>query len=184
MTSIFLENFEGSDAPERPPSAEFLRGFEAGKAEALQDLNARHVTALEGVSATLSDLTFGYEEARQHIIQSLIPILNQVADKIVPTVLRETFFLHLLDVFETTYSGLKNQSIVVRVAPETHDHLLASDLRVPPQFKLLEDASLAMGQSIIEANNELALMDLNTLENDLQHALTAIACPERNTENG
>ena len=105
-----LEDFEtdhaGQDGPDQHTLAAlpgYDAGFAAGQVAALSD--QKHVDA--ALVQTLSDMAFGFAEARQHTLAGMTPLFAALIDQLIPRVVEESFRARLLE----TLSDLAGKSI-------------------------------------------------------------------------
>lgn len=184
MTSFYLENFDDGDLTERPQSAEYKRGFADAQAAAQSSDAAQLARSLSEVSSTLKDMAFGYEEARQVMTSRVAPVLNQIAELVVPEVLEATFGHHLVQALSGSIQAVASAPIPIGVNPETLAQLAANEVDVPPQFELVEDTSLTTGQAVVVTPDSPFLLDLASLSSALKTALNAVEPFERSLKNG
>lgn len=186
MTSnrINLEQFELDGLAPSQETPEFLRGYAQGKAETLETLEARETASLEELASMVGDMTFGYEDARQAVLAKLQPMLAQLAEVIVPKVLRETFASHLADHILEQFDDASTASFRVEVHPDQYQTIKArlSGLKGPVEF--VGNPELTPGQAILDTNPTPVFLDLTALEAALQAALHGLETSERKLSNG
>lgn len=184
MTSLSLERFDDHDQADPPQSAEFQKGFKAGQAALCDSLQTRQTEELGAISSTLADMTFGFEEARQHLLSALAPLMAQVIDEIIPAILKDTFALHLEDVVQGMCVDAFETPVKINVSPQMFETLSAATLDIPPQFALTADPAIADGQAVITSEHASLIMDHHALFEGLRVALRSPEITERKTDNG
>ena len=143
---IDLESFENDDTGQPIQSAEYQRGFQAGLKAAKISSDTVKSDALEAIAATLSDMSFGFAEAREFVLNSLKPLLAQVSETVVPKILHDTFGTHLIDVILAEFETHSERPIEIAVSPEALTELSdigAALTRCPIEF--VSDTHLSAG---------------------------------------
>ena len=80
-------------APHRP---EDLPGYDAGYAAAMAEVTARQAQLAQDTVQAISDITFGFAEARLHVMASLEPLFRSLIDTVLPTTLPDSFRAHVV----------------------------------------------------------------------------------------
>jgi len=182
FSHINLERFDDGIKSAQEKNADYKRGFSDGLAQATESDTAKRTQSITQVSSTLSDMSFGYEEARVNILRNLKSLLGQISEVVLPQIAKDTFGAHLLDVVESNFLMATDESIQISVAPNlvaalcnTHDE---------KRFSIIPDASLIEGQALIQETETQILLDLPALTLALQTALNGLELPERTQSNG
>lgn len=186
MTSarITLESFEDEPEHGEPDSEDYLRGLADGIQIGEQSQIAALAQATEAVSATLSDLTFGFAEARVQLMGQLQPLLAQVSDTVVPHILHQTFKQHLIEVLVTDFDDALNRPVHVKASPDMVTHLATELSGHSSQFVFSADPLLEGGQAILTDPDTQVMIDLPALILDLQTALSGLDPLERTQIHG
>ncbi len=183
---LILEDFGHSSGPvpvetvdgerlEAEKLAAYDKGHAAGWAEATAAAERARADDTDAALARLQDLTFTYHEARAHVLRSLLPLIGAVADRIVPTVLRETLGARLTEMVETLAADASSAEIEIRVAPDAADPLRrALEGRVHFPLVVREDAGLDAGLHHVRLGRIERELDLAGLERGLADALAAL----------
>lgn len=184
FASITLENFEEAPQPE-PESEEYRLGFEAGQQSALALAEADRVAAINAASATLADMAFSFVEAQTLVEQMLRPLVVQLAEVALPSLLQDSFGAHLTEVIMNEFELMTAERLVVHINPEAASALEAS---MPPEitakFTFKEDPQLDAGQALITQSGRNVIVDLPGLTEELQQALLGLSTDERATSHG
>lgn len=98
MAILFeLEDFASPSlnlsVPQRP---EDLPGYDEGYASAMAEVAARQTQLAQDTVQAISDITFGFAEARLHVMTSLEPLFRILIDTILPGTLPESFHAHVV----------------------------------------------------------------------------------------
>lgn len=179
---ITLERFGSDCANASIESPDYQRGKADGIIHAETLNTAKIAQSINEVSATLSDMTFGYEEARQHILQQMQSLIRQISDKIVPEIAKATFGAHLSEVVDVELARSASLPIQIGIAPEL---LPAFDaLENSQHCVFVPDSNLKDGQAIILQHDVEIFLDLPSLVLALQSTLNGLESPQRSSRNG
>jgi len=174
LSPVTLENFEDDKAQAVPESSDFKRGYEAGRAAAIEARESATARAIQELSSTLHDMNFGYEEARLHLMGKLRPLLTQLSEIALPEILHLSFGAHLNELVETHFDGLAEECLAISVAPEVANRLKSGLSSGDPRFVFVPDTSLDAGQAIIKGGDTHVMLDLPDLLKTLQTALSGL----------
>ena len=156
------------------PSDDYLKGFEDGAAAARAIAEKQQDQLRSELVASLSDLTFGYHEARSSFAQTLRPIFTAISDQIVPAVLKETLAHHLIETFETVAAGALDGQITILMNPQDAE-TLGSDLTGQiPTVAIVADATVPLGTAVIGNGSSETIFDPTDLIKRIQNALGAL----------
>ncbi len=181
---ISLEDFDSSVKGPKPQSTDFRAGFAEGHAAAMAEIAAQQAQASDEISNLLQDLRFGYEEARQHILSQLAPILSQVAEAVLPSVLQETFALHLADYVEMVARDGTGAPLEIAVPQQILERLAETTVFQSQGVCVKGRADLSDGQALIVGGGTPVLLDLSNLLTELQTALRGLEGQERTLSHG
>ena len=181
---LSLEDFEANDVASVQQSPDYLRGFEHGQTAARAESATLQAEAIETLANTLSDMQFGYEEARGFLTAQIAPILSQLADVVLPEVLRDTFAQHLVETIMTAIGEATNEPLQIVVSPSQLRNLQAANLPELKQFEFVERSSLPDEQALILGGPCDVILDTQFLLHELQTALRGLDSPERTTQHG
>ncbi|WP_281981082.1 hypothetical protein [Thalassorhabdomicrobium marinisediminis] len=180
LSPLSLECFELEGAVPPPPSRDFTKGFEAGLAQASEALAAQKLTDLTAIQAVLSDMQFGYTEARLQLLEQIRPLLTQVAETVLPAVLKDTFAQHLSDTIYQTIDATMPDAVSLSVAPSTIEEIRTA----LPALAVVADADLDPGQAIITRPDTRTMIDTPALLDALNAALQGLDPLQRTQSHG
>ena len=173
---------ELTDAPETSgPSADYLKGFEDGAAA------AKAVTAKENdqlnaeTVAAISELSFGYHEAKHLFAASLRPLFQAISDRIVPMVMHETLGHQLIDILEQESVKAMTTPITIALAPEDFDRF--SPLFTDKETAVLNPVSsdqVSIGHAMITNGVRSIRFNPDDLTDAIRMALMAITEHQQN----
>lgn len=178
--SVNLECFdEAPDGSERP-TAEYAKGFAAGVEQSTADIAAQRQQAVTEIAATLSDMSFGYTEARDMLLEQIQPLLAQIADTILPEIAKEGFSALLTDTLNQAFNAETERAIELTIAPDLVGELSS----VNGIFEVTPDSKLVRGQAILRRKDTHVMVDLPHLIHNLQAALHGFETTQRTHSNG
>ena len=180
---VDLENFEVGGPP-TPLSSEYKRGLQAGLTQAAETQIAARVAALESASTALQDMTFGFTEARVHLINHMRPVLAQIAETLLPDVLRSTFGLRLAEALSAHFEAVLGDPVTIALPPSAVDELQAALSSSTQNFAFIAQPDLKDGQAIITQNAHNLMIDFSALLGALQTALNGLEASERTSSHG
>lgn len=174
-----LETFEtkGAASENEPPETHvnWQIGFEAGYEKALQDMTAEQVQLSAQLVQSLNDQAFGYHEARTHLLGTLRPLFDELVGTFVPELARETLVPLVSANLRDMATGLMDEPIELRVAPEL-EPVFQSLLENVGDFplRLISDDNLDDLQAILTAVRQEAVIDLRPVMQEVRSILGAM----------
>lgn len=180
---ITLESFETDSSSTQKDSADYLRGYNDGLAHVAETQASELTSTAADIAATLNDMTFGFAEARVHILDRIRPLLAQIAETVLPEIVKETFAEHLIETLNRYFDTAMEEPIEITVSPEAFDLLQASLSPQIGNFSFVADTSVTSGQAILHHNSEHIMIDLPALLSTLQDALNGLESSERIQSN-
>jgi flagellar M-ring protein FliF len=136
-----MPHLESFDPPPREveelplgPSPDYLEGHTAGAAAAREAIEAEQGLLTADIVQALADISFGYVEARTHVLASLHPLFGAVMGVLLPDLARAALVPHLRELLE---------------AAAASDSALPVDILVNPVHAKTVAAALAGAQSIM-----------------------------------
>lgn len=181
---ITLENFEIAGTGTEQESHEFRRGFDKGLEQANDLAQTQMSASVSELTATLNDLAFGYEEALQQILTKLTPLMSQISELVVPTILADTFQNHLADTLRDAMRTECAGGFRILVSPKTAELLTSPDLGTSVPYEILPSVDLVEGQAIISSGEASQVLDLVALTSSLRTALQGTDQTEWSQLNG
>lgn len=173
--SALLRDFDPSapDAPKQP-SADFQTGFEAGYAAARAEAERQQTRLSDELVVALSDLGFGYNEARRHIVRSLAPFMDALIGQMMPAMLGEAFAAHVVSALLAQADVAVSAPIPVMVHPENVERLTAFAANAPLPLDIRADAQLGPNEARRVVNNQLTAFDLSPLAECVTNSIATI----------
>ncbi|MBE0413797.1 hypothetical protein [Yoonia sp.] len=181
MSRLSLESFEAA-APQDPSrdiafQAGYDEGFDAGLAEA----KAQNTALAASLVQVISDVSFGYAEARAQILEALTPFFGTLTSAVLP---------HCV---ETGFAGVLAQELVkiaaddisgpirLCVHPDQQAAVEVVTSTLPTDITVIADSTLDHHAAWISCANSESQLNLDRLLAQITDALTAINPHENRT---
>lgn len=157
------------------PSQDWVAGHAAGLAEAAAEIQKDQADLSEQLVQTLSDMAFGYHEARAHMISALVPMFTQLIDALVPRLAHEMLVPHIAGHLADRASDAIGSPVTIALNPGEIDSVAASlaGLKDSP-CKFHADPALSAGQAVIQTGADDHLLDLDDLVRQTQAILATL----------
>lgn len=177
MRAFPLEDFAATAAPDTRAAAEDrLHAYEEGYKAGWDDANSTEAQAQDRISAefskTLEDMTFGYHEARGHILASLAPLLTDMVARVLPTLAEQGFARTVADTVLPLAEAAADQPLELRICPENASamaRLLDNAPALP--VTLVKDDTLGPGQALVSSPRQAREIDIDAMLAALKGAL-------------
>lgn len=97
--SLVLDCFDAvqNDAPDPAIDDAYQKGFSDGLESKMAEIDSNNAVLEDNLIAAISDLSFGYVEARAHLTEGLRGLFNAITDRLVPEMIEATFAAQLAD---------------------------------------------------------------------------------------
>lgn len=185
-----LENFDGipatgedrSDGTTLTPDelenvrlAAFDNGYRAGWDDATAALEAEQRTLAADLAQNLRSLTFAYEDASRHVVRSMVPLIREIVEKVLPASARETIGRHVENLIADRAAALVDAPLEIVVSPADEARVTAClpqdtghsvTVRVEP--------SLAAGQADLRFGTEETALDLVRVAAEITRAIEGL----------
>lgn len=178
-----LETFTDQSEPE-PTEAQAsladearLAGFDAGYAAGWEDAAAAHAEERARIEAlateSLQSLGFTFQEARNHILTALEPLLSEVTAKLLPAIAQTALPALVVEAIAPLAAGLSEPPVTLRLHPAARpavERLCVPALGLPITF--VEDPSLTPGDIRLSLESAEARVNLDATVAALAAAIT------------
>ena len=177
MTILFsLEDFSApAPLPDTPPRTEDLPGYDAGYAAALADMAARQAQLSDATAQAISDITFGFAEARLHLLADLGPLFRTLIDKVLPASLPDSFRAHVAAQLVAAAKADINHAFRLCLHPQ---QVAAVTQALPAALRdhvtVDGDPSLSLHAATIARDRHETALDHDALHADIVNALSAL----------
>lgn len=179
MPPLFqLENFEvgtssASSIPANQP--ENLPGYDAGFAAGQAAAMAQQSVVEASLVEALSDMSFGFEEARQHILGGLAPLFQALIDQLLPRTIEESFHARLAETLQNLALDRARGPVRLIVHP---NQVAAVSTLLPSvsglEFELHQDPEVGQHGALISQGTSESILDVDDLIEEIRKTLSAI----------
>lgn len=168
---LMLEEFGAADpTPADPTEAEdegrlaaYEQGYGAGWEDATKAQGDSKAEIEAEVAQHLQRLAFGYQEARQNVLQSLEPLLTEITHRLLPAMARETLAPLVLEAVMPLAETLADAPITLRVAPGARaevERMLGDAVGLP--CRIIVDDGLTAGCVLIASDRAELRVDIDS----------------------
>jgi flagellar biosynthesis/type III secretory pathway protein FliH len=184
MSPLKLEDFAelapaaetpgGADPDEELRLAAYEEGYGAGWEDATTAQSDARAEREAEAARHLQVLSFGYHEARQHVLMSLEPLLQEMTAQLLPAMARAALVPVVVDTLMPLADRMADAPVMLRIAPEVRDlvdRLLPATKQGIP-LRIVEDPALTGGQVMVTAPGAAGPAEVRI---DLDAATAAIA---------
>lgn len=177
----FLEDFdevlvrdEVAEAPSGP-SADYLAGLAEGRAAGLAEAAAEEDRLRADLVRTFADMSFGYAEARRHVLTGLQPLFAAIVEGFLPDIAEAAMAPRLRALLQAAAETDGAAPVEIAVHPSQRGALeeaLAGWHGMPVTIR--EDAGLGPGEAFLATATQETALDLDALRDAMQAALRAL----------
>jgi hypothetical protein len=180
-----LEVFEAALAPDEPTLlmpeqvedlrlTAYERGYVAGWEDAGQQAEAERGARQALVAARIEALTFGYHEARSHVLAALEPLIAAMIDGLLPAVARGAVVPLVIEEIMPRARSEADRPLVLRIPQgwRSDYEVALAGLALPP-LSLVEAEDLSEAQAEIVSDEAEARIDLVAAQSRIAAALAA-----------
>ncbi|SHI03227.1 hypothetical protein [Marivita hallyeonensis] len=196
MSSLqtYLEDFGSStphhagstvtdDALESERLEAFDKGYRAGWDDAIKAKAEDSDALSEGLSQTLQDLSFTYHDVHAQVFSNLGPLFDQILQKILPTLAKETLGAHITDQLSGLAREIGTASVQVAVCAADVEKVtkLVDEASCTMPVTVIGSDSLQDGQAELQFGQREISIDLAHVASQITEAVQAVLndSPER-----
>lgn len=121
----------------------FDKGYRAGWDDAIKAKTDEGTQQADAVVQALQDLSFTYHEVHAQLLSNLSPLLDEILQKILPSLARETLGAHVVDQLSQIARDIGTVQIEIAVAPGAAERV----------SQLVNNAASSLPISVIETND-------------------------------
>ena len=177
MAILFaLEDFAAPAAPPPDPQhPEELPGYAEGHAAAMAEVEASQALLAQEVVQAISDVTFGFAEARLHVMAGLEPMFRILIDTVLPAALPASFRAHLVARLVADARTDVSRPFALALNPAQIDAVSAIlPPTLVPLLTLTPDPGLSAHTAAIRQGSLETALDHDALLADITQALSAL----------
>lgn len=120
----------------------FEKGYRAGWDDAIKAKTDEGTQQADAVVQALQDLSFTYHEVHAQLLSNLSPLLDEILQKILPSLARETLGAHVVDQLSQIARDIGTVQIEIAVAPGAAERV----------SQLVNNAASSLPISVIESD--------------------------------
>lgn len=183
---LVLEEFDRPhrEAREAGPSPDYLRGFEDGVKAGQHAAENDRTQAISHLVASIQDLGFSYESARQQLLGSLRPLFSQLVDKVVPAIATEGLSARIYHHIDQAFLDGSELPVVISVSSEQLETVESATAELAtPDLTLVADPQLVSGQARIGLGQSETLIDIPGLVDGLRAAFAELIHNEEESQD-
>jgi hypothetical protein len=172
---LSLESFEQCQDGTAIPSAEYDAGYQEGLATASATQRTDQETLDQEFVQAISDINFGFVEARAQLLDSLAPLFAGIVQKLLPQIGHDCFGQLLI---ETICDAAKHDTAsppVLHVHPTQQSAIAKLVDEHALDIKVCDDPDLAMHAAWIRHENGESCLDVDSLLANISTTLNAIS---------
>lgn len=185
--SQFLDSFDSLATPadESPTEinqvaleserlASFEQGYSAGWEDAAKAQADDRKKISSDLAQNLQDMSFTYHEAVAHLNKAVEPLLQDIIEKVLPKVGRDTLGLQIVEQLIDLTKAHAQAPVQITVCPaqiEAVEALLEGGIQAP--FEVISEPTLGEGQAYIKFGNTEREIDTSQVIEDIETALAA-----------
>ncbi|WP_095587902.1 flagellar biosynthesis protein [Actibacterium ureilyticum] len=177
---VKLEDFGGppqrsaaTTEPQETPDAGYEDGYRAGWDDAVAAAEQDQSRVTEDLAKSLADISFGYTEARSHVLNCLAPVLSAMAEKLLPEAAHAHFAETVLAAAEQIAARATDHPVELAVAPDARVALEAvMPETLPFAIDIVEDPHLGPGQARMRAADMEKVLDIAEAETAIRSAVS------------
>jgi len=187
MHMTLLESFDSPDnaMESAGPSPDWATGHLVGLAEGRALALSEQGRLSSDIVQSLADMSFGYAEARRHLLLSLRPLFMVLMDKFLPALVSDGLATQIVDLLQRTATEDLLTPIELHVHPDHVAGLQDLIRQAAMPITLRGDPRLGLGQAQMSSTDGETLLDLDELLGATRGALSAIFfTPEQRVHHG
>ena len=153
----------------------FDKGYRAGWDDAIKAKSDEGAQFADGVAQSLQGLSFTYHEVHAQILSNLGPLFEEILQKMLPLLARETLGAHVADQLASMARDMGTVQIEIAVAPGTAEQVSqlvnGAGARLP--IAVVEDADVPEGRADMRLGAKEVSIDLSDVIVQISEAVRA-----------
>jgi flagellar assembly protein FliH len=153
----------------------FDKGYRAWWDDAIKAKSDEGAQFADGVAQSLQDLSFTYHEVHAQILSNLGPLFEEILQKMLPRLARETLGAHVADQLASMARDMGTVQIEIAVAPGTAGQVSqlvnGSGARLP--ITVVEDSDVPEGRADMRLGAKEVSIDLSDVIVQISEAVRA-----------
>ncbi len=186
VLATFLEDFGSALSPaarvshseetlETERLEAFDKGYRAGWDDAIKAKSEESDRVSDALAQNLQDLSFTYHEAHAQVLSNLTPLFDEILQKLLPTIVRDTLGAHVSEHLTRAARELGAVSVEVVVAPGAGDDVSEWVNTAGHSFpiSIKESGSVGPGEAELRLGGKEIAIDLTGLTTQISQAVRA-----------
>ena len=140
----------------------FDKGYRAGWDDAIKAKTDEGAQVTDSIAQRLQEMSFTYHEVHSQVLSNLSPLFDEILQKILPSLARETLGAHIADQLSKVARDMGTAQIEIAVAPgagaQVSQLLQAASISLP--IAVSEVAELSEGQADLRLGGKELAIDL------------------------
>ena len=167
--------FSGIAEPELRPSADWCDGHTTGQAVGYAQAMAEQAALSAEIAQAIADMSFGFAEARAHILQGLKPLFGALVNRVLPGMAEAALATHVVGLLNDAATQDSNLPVELSVHPARMDVLTAIlPYAVGFPVMLMADPGIGVDQAVLRSARAETALDVGAVIAGVQTALGAI----------
>lgn len=169
------DGFVPSAQIETEKSAAYEAGYSAGWDDAIQAEASNQARIGEEFARHLQEMSFSFHEARTHVIKGMEPLLQELLNKFLPAIIRDTMGARIVEILEPLIADAADTPVQIAVAPGCESAieplLSASGIDV---VQITGEPTLSEGQAFLKLGQCERKIDLTQAVEQIATAIQAV----------
>lgn len=178
---LALESFDDAVAQEPSQNQHYQSGYDDGHAAGLQAAHEEIAALSEQFVQTLNDVDFTYAEARKQVFDSLIPLMTEVVEKVLPHCVTNGFSNQIVDLLIQTAAKQTGTAITLQVHPSQHAAVAEASQNIAAEVIVQSDPTLSEYAARIKNGDAEQILDMDTVLTAISEILGAVHHSEDRT---
>ncbi|MCL3881837.1 ABC transporter ATP-binding protein [Marivita sp. GX14005] len=140
----------------------FDKGYRAGWDDAIKAKSEETAQHASEFAQNLQDLSFTYHEVHAQVLSNLVPLFDEILNKMLPAVARDTLGAHICDQLSRISRDIGTASIEIAVAPGAGEQVIqmVNDTAGTLPISVVEMSDIADGQAELRLGQREISIDL------------------------
>lgn len=178
-----LENFGAPPEPDINSTKideAYQRGYDEGIQAGQEATQRLEQQARDAILQVLSDIEISYDEARLATLESLTPLFQTIAEKLIPAAAQTMLLGKLMEMFQSAAEKSSEAAARIAIGPEGHTALMSLfEQVVPTRIALDVDPALGPEEARFSTAGAECLLDVSLALEAIQDALRSISNDEK-----
>lgn len=154
----------------------FDKGYRAGWDDAIKAKTDEGTQQADAVVQALQDLSFTYHEVHAQLLSNLSPLLDEILQKILPSLARETLGAHVVDQLSQIARDIGTVQIEIAVAPGAAERVsqLVNNAASSLPISVIETDAVPEGRADMRLGRKELSVDLSEVTAQITEAVRSV----------